>query len=105
MNSAHDTSLGPRSEAPRPIEAVRPPSPVRTQECCTEPLAAAPHAHGTAGIHARCVACGATASDWRRLLGVGARLADCAMDASRIILDYPGACAECGSREVLVSAA
>jgi hypothetical protein len=54
------------------------------------------------GLHARCVACGATASDWRRLLGVGASVVPSPSDVHGVLLTYPRACGKCGASELLV---
>jgi hypothetical protein len=56
------------------------------------------------GLYAHCVSCGATVHDWRRLLGVGARIAACT-DARAVQLTYPRACGDCGGSELVVSAA
>jgi hypothetical protein len=57
------------------------------------------------GLHARCVACGATASDWRHLLGVGASVVPSSADAESVLLTYPRACGKCGASELLVEVA
>ena len=53
-------------------------------------------------LHARCVTCGATASDWRHLLGVGASAVACTADSRSMLLTYPGACGKCGASVLLV---
>jgi hypothetical protein len=53
-------------------------------------------------LHARCVTCGATASDWRHLLGVGASAVACSADSRSMLLTYPGACGRCGASTLLV---
>jgi hypothetical protein len=55
-------------------------------------------------LYARCVACRAAGHDWRRLLGVGARLAAHATDPRSVVLSYPLACGICGSSDLVVSA-
>jgi len=95
MNATHadEAALAEaRSERPTMIEGLRP----------RQPQLRRTHAHE---LSARCLSCGAPTSDWRQLLGIGARLADCAADESRVVLEYPCACATCGSSEVMVSAA
>ena len=57
------------------------------------------------GLYGHCVSCGATVHDWRRLLGVGARIAACTADARAVQLTYPGACGDCGGSELVISAA
>jgi len=58
---------------------------------------------GGSSLHSRCVACGATAYDWRRLVGVGARVAACTADPGSVWLTYPGACGNCGGSELVVA--
>jgi hypothetical protein len=53
-------------------------------------------------LHASCVTCGATASDWRHLLGVGASVAARSADSQGMVLTYPGACGRCGASELVV---
>jgi hypothetical protein len=50
----------------------------------------------------RCVTCGAPAYDWRRLLGVGARVAGCTANPRSMSVTYPGACGDCGGCELVV---
>jgi hypothetical protein len=57
------------------------------------------------GLYGHCVTCGATVHDWRRLLGVGARIAACIADARAVQLTYPGACGGCGGSELVISVA
>jgi hypothetical protein len=59
---------------------------------------------GRHSLYGHCVACGATAYDWRRLIGVGARLATCDADPATAVLTYPGACGDCGGSELAVCA-
>jgi hypothetical protein len=54
------------------------------------------------GLHARCVTCGAIASDWRQLLGLGASVAAPSADSHGVLLTFPGACARCGASKLLV---
>jgi hypothetical protein len=53
-------------------------------------------------LHARCTTCGATASDWRHLLGVGASVAASSGVSHGMVLTYPGACGKCGASKLLV---
>ena len=59
---------------------------------------------GGPSLHARCVSCGAATSDWRHLLGVGARVVASAAGAQSALLTYPGACSRCGGSKLLVDA-
>jgi len=59
---------------------------------------------GRSSLRAACVACGATAYDWRRLLGIGAKVVSGSADGGRIVVIYPGACGKCGASELVVSA-
>jgi hypothetical protein len=54
-------------------------------------------------LHACCITCGATASDWRHLLGVGAVVVACPTEAQSALLTYPGACGKCGASKLLVN--
>jgi hypothetical protein len=54
-------------------------------------------------LYGHCLTCGATVSDWRRLLGVGARIAPCTAEPASAVLVYPGACNGCGASELLLT--
>lgn len=53
-------------------------------------------------VVARCVACGAVAHDWRRLVGVGARVS--AAGTRAVKLTYEGACGRCGGADLVLGA-
>jgi hypothetical protein len=55
-------------------------------------------------LYGQCVACGAIVCDWRRLIGVGARLAVSAVDPATARLTHPAACGACGGPELAVCA-
>jgi hypothetical protein len=55
-------------------------------------------------LHAQCKSCGATCSEWRRWLGVGATITAVAGDASRMTITYTGACGTCGGDDIEVIA-
>jgi hypothetical protein len=57
----------------------------------------------TPSLYGHCVTCGAPAYDWRRLLGVGARVAGSTADPRSVSVTYPGACGECGGSELVVA--
>jgi hypothetical protein len=59
---------------------------------------------GRHGLYGHCVVCGATAYDWRALIGIGARLARYAADPATALLTHPGACGACGASELEVCA-
>jgi hypothetical protein len=54
-------------------------------------------------LYGHCLTCGATVSDWRRLLGVGARIVPCHAEPASAVLVYPGACNDCGASELLLT--
>jgi hypothetical protein len=55
-------------------------------------------------LYAQCMACGAAGHDWRRLLGVGAKLAARSIDSRSVVLSYPRACSTCGCSDLVVTA-
>jgi hypothetical protein len=55
-------------------------------------------------LYGHCLACGATVYDWRRLLGIGARIVARTTGACTVLLSHLGACGDCGASEVLVTA-
>jgi hypothetical protein len=72
----------------------------------TPPSSALPTRHELMSfiLHGRCVTCGASAYDWRRLVGVGARVAARSVNPASVLLTYPGACGNCGASELVVAA-
>jgi hypothetical protein len=57
---------------------------------------------GRSNLNARCATCGAVASDWRHLLGVGASITACSVETQGALLTYPGGCGRCGASKLLV---
>ena len=55
-------------------------------------------------LHAQCVACGAPAHDWRRLLGIGATIIATTPDAESVIVRHSAACGRCGATDLVVTA-
>ncbi|HEX3346275.1 MAG TPA: hypothetical protein VHS09_16945 [Polyangiaceae bacterium] len=55
-------------------------------------------------LSAHCVRCGASACDWRRLLGIGARIVESAPTSAEIVVRHPGACPRCGGSDLVVTA-
>jgi hypothetical protein len=66
-------------------------------------LVSAPRLSQPPSLHAQCKSCGATCSEWRRWLGIGATIAAVPGDASRMIITYTGACRTCGGDDIEVS--
>jgi hypothetical protein len=55
-------------------------------------------------LYAHCVTCGALASDWRRLLGIGAQVVASTAGGKRVTLRHPGACQACCASDLVVTA-
>jgi len=60
---------------------------------------------GRSSLRAACVSCGATAYDWRKLLGIGAKVAAGTADGGRVVVSYPGACGKCGAAGLVIAMA
>jgi hypothetical protein len=54
-------------------------------------------------LTAHCVSCGANASDWRRLLGIGAQIVPATPPAGHMVLRHPHACSRCGGSDLIVA--
>jgi len=79
-------------------------NPMTKRQCALVRCDATGRNDGKSSLHGRCAACGATAYDWRRLVGVGARVAACSANPGSVLLTYPGACGNCGGSELVVAA-
>jgi hypothetical protein len=59
-------------------------------------------AGGRPALRARCTICGATASDWRHLLGIGASARTRSPESPGLLLTYRSACSRCGASKLFV---
>jgi Fe-S cluster biogenesis protein NfuA len=88
-----------KSEEPTVVEGLR----CREARATRASALAGRDAKGEAGatLNGRCVTCGATAHDWRRLLGVATQTAT--WGTGTMVLTYPGACSKCGASNLAVN--
>jgi len=89
------TTFEKRNDRPTLIDGLRRQSARKTQDC---------GATRGADLSAHCLICGAAAHDWRRLLGIGARIVASTPQTGRMVLRHPNACSRCGASDLVVAA-
>lgn len=55
-------------------------------------------------LSAHCVSCGAMSCDWRRLIGIGAKVVVSTPSTGQMVLRHPDACSRCGASDLVVAA-
>ena len=91
-----------RRERPTLIEGLRPRQSQERRRVALSRCDATGRTDSGTSLHAECMACGAVAGDWRRLLGVGARVIEGVGHVESVLVEYPGACGKCGGCALIV---
>lgn len=103
MNATHGTPATPstekRNDRPTVIDGLR-----RQDARVRLERVLACDAMRRPNLSAHCVSCGAMSCDWRRLIGIGAKVVASTPSTGQMVLRHPGACSRCGASDLVVAA-